>query len=551
MLRTVFTTTGPSSFMTATPGLFDEGESSGHQVSCLLAVAGAVLDEQRRRTSARLAHAGECDWIALQWEFDATPQDVELQTTASVELLGGLGNCTEAKRSSRNFLVQKGFVKWEVGLVNVDEEIFVPPMVLGDETSKTLFASVLRAMGDSNVSPDALADNFGVVFLFLNFDAAKANLLLGDYLDERVPDNVVLLQTMCKMHALNRVTVDFLNRSELAVVNPVFSLSHLLHIGSYADAFRRAIVKCALEDFEWCQAQPPRAGDAEQHWESVLTCQPNLQLHRRRLEEVKSALLVLNGNWSHHRVIHHCTYDSERRPCCANEAQARARVTSALVVLLMSSLPEIPCMSRWLTCQSSFGWWCLGLLAHGIFPRAFREAWPEAADVPRLPLERLDADDGDNDEAANDDYKLRLQKRLRKAKQFLSEPTSKYRLALTMLILEPLHRCMVAIIRHKECAPGVSRIYETCFAINDCLHSFHDYLFSDPATGARWQMLQDLAEVRDEAAVMGIRRELHRVVGGLFKRAVVPMQAVARPANQPIRTCYQVFVLLLCAEGFG
>ena len=86
--------------------------------------------------------------------------------------------------------------------------------------------------GGEVATPRSLGERFGVVFLFMNFDAARANLLLGDYLDERLPENCIMLQTVCKLHALNRIAVDFMTKAGLGVVSPVFSLAHLMQIGT-------------------------------------------------------------------------------------------------------------------------------------------------------------------------------------------------------------------------------------------------------------------------------------------------------------------------------
>ena len=61
-----------------------------------------------------------------------------MQDDASVQVLGGIGNTAEAKQATRDFLVQKGFIKSSSPAGLVDEEIFVPPLILGDQTSKTV-----------------------------------------------------------------------------------------------------------------------------------------------------------------------------------------------------------------------------------------------------------------------------------------------------------------------------------------------------------------------------------------------------------------------------
>jgi hypothetical protein len=102
-----------------------------------------------------------------------------LQDAATIEILGGTSAASVAKDASRDFLVQKGFIKTSTPDGEVGEEIFVPPLLVGDQTSKTILTAILRQLSEAGVNINNLASKYGIVFLFMNFDAAKANVLLG------------------------------------------------------------------------------------------------------------------------------------------------------------------------------------------------------------------------------------------------------------------------------------------------------------------------------------------------------------------------------------
>jgi hypothetical protein len=171
--------------------------------------------------------------------------------------------------------------------------------------------------------------------------------MIGDFLDERLPNNVVMLQTICKMHALNRVTIDLLNQSKLNVVNPIFSLSHLLHIGSYMDKFVKSCVNVALRGFEWSVALRPDLEHDRRHHEVVGVCVPDLHLAHARAQKVSSALQVLNGDWSKNYITHICTRLADGSPCCSTREMAMSKTRDALVNLLLLTLPPVFQQALW------------------------------------------------------------------------------------------------------------------------------------------------------------------------------------------------------------
>jgi hypothetical protein len=70
----------------------------------------------------------------------------------------------------------------------------------------------------------------------------------------------------------------------------------------------------------------------------------------------------------------------------------------------------------------------------------------------RIPQSQLDADPSasDDEDNADDDYKTKLKRRLKKAKAFLSSSDATFRLCVTLQLIQPLHACMVTLIRHKD-----------------------------------------------------------------------------------------------------
>jgi hypothetical protein len=81
--------------------------------------------------------------------------------------------------------------------------------------------------------------------------------------------------------------------------------------------------------------------------------------------------------------------------------------------------------------------------------------------------------------------------------------------------------------------PDIRRLYEGTVAINECCHEFSQMLFSNPSDGASWTLLHGLVSREDPTRLDVIRRETHRCLGGVFKRAATPMQVFTHVSPPP------------------
>lgn len=69
-------------------------------------------------------------------------------------------------------------------------------------------------------------------------------------------------------------------------------------------------------------------------------------------------------------------------------------------------------------------------------------------------------------------------------------------------------------------------MHDTFEAINTCFDRLHELVFAHPARDTCWQMLHGLPDLDEEDSLLRMRTEMHRILGGLYKRAVVPLQAL-------------------------
>ena len=98
---------------------------------------------------------------------------------------------------------------------------------------------------------------------------------------------------------------------------------------------------------------------------------------------------------------HRCRRLRNGSPCCSTYGEAVGKVREAITLLLLSVLPNIPCLARWLESLSSLGWWALGMMCHGIFNRAFARAYPTIATALQVPAHLLEGNPDDVEDEQN------------------------------------------------------------------------------------------------------------------------------------------------------
>ncbi len=140
----------------------------------------------------------------------------------------------------------------------------------------------------------------------------------------------------------------------------------------------------------------------------------------------------------------------ETSPGCETEADAKLKIKAALVALLFWCLPNVPCATRWLTCTGTLGWYLLGCLVNKLFVRGYRACFEKSEGA--LNLKNLgnwnDATraTGDVDmEASNDEWHVRLGKRLRRGARFFSDRLCAATMTFSLLIMLPLHVFMSGV----------------------------------------------------------------------------------------------------------
>ena len=261
--------------------------------------------------------------------------------------------------------------------------------------------------------------------------------------------------------------------------------------------------------------------------EATFLCIPNLLSQPDRFSNVAAALRILNTDWRRERCGHYCRRSADGAPCCATLPEAVSKVRWAISVLLLSHLPLIPCLSRWLTSTMSMGWWALGMTVCRLFPRAWLAAYPVAARALRVRVEDLAPDDQDPDVEDTDDWKVRLTKKLRRGGALMEKgAVTIFQFLFTLLLLAPLNRAMCMLMEVHE---GAAYIAHTVVTINLCLDTYVRMLCQNPATGRAWLLLHGVVDLNLASRKRLMRREICRCYCGVDKRLAQPLRL---PASQ-------------------
>lgn len=365
ILRKVFKEFGEGFELKDRSSAWNVADTRHHSKDALCTVAAAVLHHQAQGVERFTKSGG--DYIVVHLECDSTPEAVRFVDERTVMALGG----PEQKHMSatRDVFVINMRVLAGPGQ-DEPEEIFVAPLVLGDKTSGSMLNAIMTTMRDYKLDLMGLARRFEIVLWSVGIDGEAANDLLLDYMVERLPENVVPLRMPCLLHASNRIVLDHWTKSGVELINPVYSMTLLLQLGSNFEAFAKIVKELVWEDCDWSCSVEPDAAAIDRHRRMLRQFCPDA-CARKDWQAMLEACDFFNGDWGSPRVAHVCSRDGDGRPCCASLDQFRDNAQRHLGNLLLSVRPGRLCLSRWLKSVEAMGWFALGVRLHQIFSRAW------------------------------------------------------------------------------------------------------------------------------------------------------------------------------------
>jgi len=299
----------------------------------------------------------------------------------------------------------------------------------------------LEALGLSFSELDA---SFGDVLVHLGVDGAASCELVVDFVRElsrEYPSIIMMNHSFCLMHSLNRVVADHVQKSELFDLNGVFQFIKMLHVGNYFGAFVNAVVDVACENPAWTQFGDPTEQHLQEQQHLIELCYPGVHSKPQRHSQLLDGFSVINGNLRGTRVPHICSRNpTTGAPCCRNIADVQSKIRAAIVLLLVTCMPAIPCATRWFTVHESIGWVLMGCFICSLFPRAFVRAWPPRARA--APAAAAAPDPYDSDEHPQDMFQVKLGKRMTRSRRNLANAMWELSLAFSLTLLLGLQHVM-------------------------------------------------------------------------------------------------------------
>ena len=129
------------------------------------------------------------------------------------------------RQGTRDVFVQRGRFKTIVAdpadpdqvNVRVDEEIFIPPLLLGSSFSGTLRDAFFTGMESCGLCINRLSTMLGPVVFILAVDGCFSNGLLVDWLHTVAPSDVIVLEDLCSFHNSNRIVIDHVNKGKFDI----------------------------------------------------------------------------------------------------------------------------------------------------------------------------------------------------------------------------------------------------------------------------------------------------------------------------------------------
>ncbi len=250
-------------------GIFGVSASRTSDLGATVAVTSSVLDVQAESIQKEIEAGGSV--CTLQWEMDSTPQQVALYCPKARDVLrdpraeGTEDVEKREKHGTRDVFVQRGRLKILEAAesdpddvhVRTDEEVFIPPFLLGSSFSSTLRDAFFHALELCGLCLKKLSGSFGLVVLIVSVDGCFGNALLVDWLHDVLPNNIILMEDLCTFHNSNRIVIDHVQKGKFDI-NSLFCLSRVFHISTYYDLFCSAVLTTAFSlPIVWSQFGGP------------------------------------------------------------------------------------------------------------------------------------------------------------------------------------------------------------------------------------------------------------------------------------------------------
>jgi len=521
------------------------GQGTGNVAELVTVGAETILREQVEAINENVEHGGEN--IYVHWELDATPMYMELQDPETVAALAreDVRDEEESRRGSREVvrcratgsgwwlgagsscratipesvtrylakvLVQRGFVVMDA----VDEEVFSAPLILGDESSATHLDAMLSRMQRAGLDLEKLSANFKHVTINFGIDGASTMQLVVDFADwlcSTLGNVTVMANDACLMHSLNRIVADHIQYGRFKL-NGVFGASKLLHLGNYSSKVAKAVSVGLITDPEWHQVGGPPVEEMTLHKRFVDLAMPNLAQEPKKERLVSEGLRDCNGKWSQVRAVHHCRPDPlSGEPCCRSINEVKRKLRDGGSKLLMSWLPPIPCVSRWLTVVSTLGWFAMGIVFHCLGPRSWLHAFS---------TEKFETAP-DSDTNKDDSFPVKVGKRMKKSYAMFSSSSFDLLLLFTLTLLCPFQLVMGTLMFTSKGVADIP-VRPIVVSINNCTRELIDLLTADISDrSGKWFALHAscrvaMGDVTNQQHRRAMRKETLRALGGVFMR---------------------------------
>lgn len=224
------------------------------------------------------------------------------------------------------------------------------------------------------MSPFDFACRAKTFILGLISDAAASNLAMVKQMQQRCPQNTVVLHMKCAAHQVHLCSAPLW--VGLGFLSDVFCTTNVLQSGPVwldLQTFAQQIVE---ERFE-VSFYPPHPD--HQRFSKLVVEHTLLAGHdgderdRKNKQELAARLLqIFNGDWmSTKKIIHHCHFAC----CCTSKKDSLRRAKAAICEVLFAAHPSTPAVSRWTSCVKSARVYLLANVGHGIMQQAFQRMY--------------------------------------------------------------------------------------------------------------------------------------------------------------------------------
>jgi hypothetical protein len=187
------------------------------------------------------------------------------------------------------------------------EDLIFSPHVIGDTTSGTIMVWMKKVLLQVGIDIEELCRSVELVLFNIGVDGHPVNTLAIGSLIENTPDNCLVFKNPCWMHKSGRVTMDNLTKSGFGLINPMFSLSHLVEIGMTFNQFVSSCLLVAENDARsnWRQYMEPDPADLQYNVAIVRLTVPDYHTSTFRQEQLQEPLRILNHRFTG-KVGHSC-----------------------------------------------------------------------------------------------------------------------------------------------------------------------------------------------------------------------------------------------------